>query len=148
MPSTWRRHNAVALGLAERATFAVADFTASMEWLGYFDIILSNPPYIPSAQIATLSSEVAVYDPLLALDGGHDGLDCWRCLIPEMAKLLSARGQIFVEIGDGQGADVTAFATAAGLSVAVSLPICLEKSDVLCSQVAPITEITAKMPNA
>ncbi len=111
-------HNARTLGLAERATFVVADFTTSMEGLGYFDIILSNPPYIPSAQIATLSSEVAVYDPLLALDGGHDGLACWRWLMPEMAKLLSVRGQIFVEIGDGQGADVTAFASAAGLSAA------------------------------
>ena len=111
-------HNAVVLGLADRATFAVADFTASMEGFGCFDIILSNPPYIPSAQIATLSSEVAVHDPLLALDGGQDGLDCWRRLMPEMAKLLSARGHIFVEIGDGQRADVTALASAAGLSAA------------------------------
>jgi release factor glutamine methyltransferase len=111
-------HNAGALGLADRATFAVADFTASMEGFGCFDIILSNPPYIPSAQIATLSSEVAVHDPLLALDGGQDGLDCWRRLMPEMAKLLSARGHIFVEIGDGQGAAVTALARAAGLSAA------------------------------
>ena len=111
-------HNACALGLVDRANFAVADFTASMEGFGYFDIILSNPPYIPSAQIATLSSEVAVHDPLLALDGGQDGLDSWRRLMPEMAKLLSARGHIFVEIGDGQGADVTALASAAGLSAA------------------------------
>ena len=58
----------------DRATFAVADFTASMEGFGCFDIILGNPPYIPSAQIATLSSEVAVHDPLLALNGGPDGL--------------------------------------------------------------------------
>ena len=141
------RHNARALGLGKRATFAVADFTASMGWLGYFDIILSNPPYIPSAQIATLSSEVAVYDPLLALDGGHDGLDCWRCLIPEMAKLLFARGQIFVEIGDGQGADVTAFATADGLSSGGIFADLSGKERCLVFSGGSDHEITAKMPN-
>ena len=109
-------YNAGALGLADRAVFSVADFTASLERLGCFDIILSNPPYIPSAQISTLSSEVALHDPLLALDGGQDGLDCWRVLMPEMAKLLSTQGRIFVEIGDGQEAEVTALAGAAGFS--------------------------------
>ena len=141
------RHNARALGFAKRATFAVADFTGSMEWLGYFDIILSNPPYIPSAQIATLSSEVAVYDPLLALDGGHDGLDCLRCLIPKMAKLLSERGQIFVEIGDGQGADVTAFATAAGLSSVGIFADLSGKERCLVFSGGSDHEITAKMPD-
>ena len=109
-------YNAGVLGLADRATFAVADFTATLDGLGCFDIILSNPPYIPSAQIATLSSEVAVYDPLLALDGGHDGFDCWRWVMPEMTKWLSAQGRIFVEIGDGQGADVIALAGDVGLA--------------------------------
>jgi release factor glutamine methyltransferase len=111
-------HNAGVLGLADRAVFSVADFTTSLKRLGCFDIILSNPPYIPSAQISTLSSEVALHDPLLALDGGQDGLDCWRVLMPEMAKLLSTQGRIFVEIGDGQEADVTALADAAGFSAA------------------------------
>ena len=109
-------HNAGVLGLDDRAVFSIADFTKSLERLGCFDIILSNPPYIPSAQISTLSSEVALHDPLLALDGGQDGLDCWRVLMPEMAKLLSTQGRIFVEIGDGQEADVTALAGAAGFS--------------------------------
>ena len=111
-------HNAGVLGLDDRAVFSVADFTTSLERLGYFDIILSNPPYIPSAQISTLSSEVALHDPLLALDGGQDGLDCLRVLMPEMAKLLSTQGRVFVEIGDGQEADVTALAGAAGFSAA------------------------------
>lgn len=110
-------YNADALGLADRASFAVSDFTTSLDGLGYFDIILSNPPYIPSAQIAALSSEVAEHDPLLALDGGLDGLECWRKLMPEMARLLSAQGRVFVEIGDGQEQNVIALAQAAGFSV-------------------------------
>ncbi len=110
-------YNADALGLADRASFAVADFTTSLDGLGYFDIILSNPPYIPSAQITALSSEVAEHDPLLALDGGLDGLECWRKLMPEMARLLSAQGRVFVEIGDGQEQNVIALAQAAGFSV-------------------------------
>lgn len=110
-------YNADVLGLAKRANFIVADFTASLNGLGYFDIILSNPPYIPSAQIASLSPEVAKHEPLLALDGGLDGLGCWRKLIPEMTKLLSAQGRVFVEIGAGQRADVITLAQAAGFSV-------------------------------
>ena len=109
-------HNAAALGLVDRATFAVADFATDLAGFGCFDIILSNPPYIPSAHIATLSPEVALHDPLSALDGGVDGLDCWRLLMPEMTKLLSARGRVLVEIGDGQGSDVMALAIAAGFS--------------------------------
>jgi release factor glutamine methyltransferase len=141
-------HNAGALGLTDRATFAVADFTASMEGFGCFDIILSNPPYIPSAQIATLSSEVAVHDPLLALDGGQDGLDCWRRLMPEMAKLLSARGHIFVEIGDGQGADVTALASAAGLSAAGVFADLSGTQRCLVFTGGANHEVAAKMPDA
>ena len=141
-------HNAGALGLADRATFAVADFTASMEGFGCFDIILSNPPYIPSAQIATLSSEVAVHDPLLALDGGQDGLNCWRRLMPEMAKLLSARGHIFVEIGDGQGAAVTALARAAGLSAAGVFADLSGTQRCLVFTGGANHEVAAKMPDA
>ena len=141
-------HNAGALGLADRATFAVADFTASMEGFGCFDIILSNPPYIPSAQIATLSSEVAVHDPLLALDGGQDGLDCWRRLMPEMAKLLSARGHIFVEIGEGQAADVTALASAAGLSAAGVFADLSGTQRCLVFIGGADHEVVAKMPDA
>lgn len=111
-------HNAGALALDDRATFVVADFTTNLAQLGYFDIILCNPPYIPSAQISALSPEVALYDPLLALDGGVDGLDSWRLLMPEMAKLLSAQGRIFVEIGEGQGPDVLVLANLAGFSYA------------------------------
>ena len=141
-------HNAVTIGLADRATFAVADFTASMEGFGCFDIILSNPPYIPSAQIATLSSEVAVHDPLLALNGGPDGLDCWRRLMPVMAKLLSARGHIFVEIGDGQRADVTALASAAGLSAAGVFADLSGTQRCLVFSGGADHEVSAKMPDA
>ncbi len=109
-------HNCSVLGLDDRAVFVVGDFATDLAQLGYFDIILCNPPYIPSEQIAALSPEVALYDPELALDGGLDGLDCWRLLMPEMAKRLLAFGRIFVEIGDGQAPDILALASSTGLS--------------------------------
>ena len=109
-------HNASVLGFENRSAFVLADFTIDLAHLGCFDIILCNPPYVPSAQIANLSPEVALYDPQLALDGGLDGLDSWRLLMPQMLKLLSAHGQVFVEIGDGQSSDVLALASLAGLS--------------------------------
>ena len=80
--------NCSVLGLDDRAAFVVGDFANDLAQFGCFDIILCNPPYIPSVEIATLSSEVALYDPKVALDGGADGLDCWRLLMPEMAKRL------------------------------------------------------------
>ncbi len=109
-------HNACVLGLEDRSSFVLADFTFNLAHLGCFDIILCNPPYIPTEQITNLSPEVALYDPRLALDGGVDGLDSWRLLMPEMIKLLSAQGQAFVEIGDGQSFHVLALASLAGLS--------------------------------
>ncbi len=117
--------NARALGLADRAEFAVRSFAvpADAPWPSAlkfrpekgFDLILSNPPYIPHAQISRLAPDVALYDPALALDGGPDGLDCWRSLLPRLPDLLSERGTALVEIGDGQRDDVVALAAAAGL---------------------------------
>lgn len=107
--------NARALGLAGRATFANRNFADRVDDLGQFDIILCNPPYIPSGDIDHLAPEVAQYDPRLALDGGDDGLECWRVLMPVMAALLSLQGRAFLEIGDGQAEDVGALASAAGL---------------------------------
>jgi release factor glutamine methyltransferase len=75
---------------------------------GPFDLIVSNPPYIPSAEIATLSVEVREHDPLLALDGGADGLGPYRLFASSLPPLLAPGGIIVFEIGAGQGPDVVA----------------------------------------
>ena len=67
-----------------------------------FDLLISNPPYIPSAEIATLDPEVRDFDPRLALDGGTDGLDFYRKLATEAKSFLKLDGKIMVEFGDGQ----------------------------------------------
>ena len=67
-----------------------------------FDLIISNPPYIPSAEIATLQSEVRDFDPRGALDGGADGLDFYRKLAMESKPFLKPGGKIMLEFGDGQ----------------------------------------------
>ena len=71
-----------------------------------FDIIVSNPPYIPTNQIDKLDVEVKNYDPKLALDGGLDGLDFYKKIIEQSPKYLSKNGKIFFEIGKGQSEDI------------------------------------------
>jgi release factor glutamine methyltransferase len=108
------RSNAVDLALADRAAFVACDYAAALS--GPFDLIVSNPPYIRSADIAGLATEVRDFDPLRALDGGSDGLDAYRALIPQAAPLLAQRGVLAVEIGQGQHGDIEALMTAAGLT--------------------------------
>ena len=67
-----------------------------------FDIVVTNPPYIPSNEIKFLETEVRKYDPILALDGGYDGLDAYRSIIPKLKHLLKPDGKIFVEVAKGQ----------------------------------------------
>jgi release factor glutamine methyltransferase len=105
--------NAVRLGLAARAAFIACDYAAALS--GEFDLIVSNPPYIRSADIAGLSVEVRDYDPLLALDGGTDGLDAYRALIPQAARLLAPGGALVVEAGHGQSGEIQRLIDAAGL---------------------------------
>ena len=95
--------NADRHGLGGRARFCQASFAADLTAHGQFDLILSNPPYIPSDDIKALDADVRHFDPLAALDGGLDGLDCWRILCPQFALLLADEGAAFVEIGAGQG---------------------------------------------
>lgn len=105
--------NAALNGMAERATFRQGDWTEGLA--GRFDVILSNPPYIPSAEIATLSVEVREHDPLLALDGGSDGLKPYRIFARTLPALLAPGGIIVFEIGAGQGTDVVALMREGGL---------------------------------
>jgi release factor glutamine methyltransferase len=107
------RLNAAGTGLAGRAAFRHGDWAAGLS--GPFDIIVSNPPYIPDGDIDALEPEVARFEPRGALAGGPDGLDCYRLLAPQMAALLGAGGVVAVEVGQGQDGDVAALLAAAGL---------------------------------
>jgi release factor glutamine methyltransferase len=95
------RENAANLGLAGRAAFLRGDWTAGLDDEG-FDLVVSNPPYIPSGDIAGLAPEVRDHEPRLALDGGPDGLDAYRLLVPEILRVLRPGGRFAVEIGIGQ----------------------------------------------
>lgn len=107
--------NAKALGLAERVEFSCADFAEDQIGLGRFDLVLCNPPYIPSSDIAGLAPDVADFDPMGALDGGEDGLVCWRAVLPAIYRWLAADGRAYLEIGAGQGDEVAFIAAQAGL---------------------------------
>jgi len=110
--------NARALGLESRFTPIHSDCFAAIS--ARYDFIVSNPPYIPSRAVDTLSPEVRQYDPLRALDGGADGLDFYRILAAQSAAHLKEGGYIAVEIGAGQRADVCALFAAAGFSLIAS----------------------------
>lgn len=109
------RRNASALGLADRALIAVGDWTGAAA--GPIDLILANPPYIPHAEIARLAPEVRGYDPHGALDGGPDGLDPYRAILPAAADLLTPDGVAALELGAGQWRAVADIAEAVGLAV-------------------------------
>jgi release factor glutamine methyltransferase len=108
------RDNAKRLGLAERARFETGDW---QETAGAFDLIVANPPYIPSDEIASLAPEVGRYEPRRALDGGADGLDAYRSLAPVIAGHLQPDGRTVLEIGKGQGDHVAVILSAAGVNV-------------------------------
>jgi len=108
--------NASRLGLADRAHFIATDWFDGVS--GRFDLVLSNPPYIARAEIAGLAREVAGFDPLLALDGGVDGLDAYRRIAQKLPEALNDGGQLVVEIGPTQAKAVMDIFRAAGLSVA------------------------------
>lgn len=109
------RRNAEANGLAGRAEFRLGDWGSGVD--GRFDVIVSNPPYIPDQDIAGLEPEVARYEPRTALAGGPDGLDCYRALAPDVARLLGDAGVVGVEVGEGQAEAVAALLREAGLAV-------------------------------
>lgn len=100
------RENAAAGGLSERITFHLGDAFAALPAGLRFDLVVSNPPYIASAEIATLEPEVRDFDPRLALDGGGDGLEFYRRLAREAAPFLKPGARMMVEFGDGQAGDL------------------------------------------
>jgi release factor glutamine methyltransferase len=110
------RANAGRLGLAPRAAFLACDYTAALS--GTFDLIASNPPYVRSGDIDALAAEVRDHDPRRALDGGADGLNAYRLIAPQAARLLAPGGSLVLEVGYGQSGDVGRLLTMAGLSLA------------------------------
>ncbi len=107
------RDNARRLGLI-RAKLLACDLAAALD--GPFDLIVSNPPYIASGDIAALAPEVRDFDPRPALDGGSDGLDCYRAIAATVPALLRPGGALVVELGAGQAEAVAALFSAAGLA--------------------------------
>ena len=99
--------------MAERSAFLCGDWAAALG--SQFDLILSNPPYVESAAIAGLMPEVAWFEPAMALDGGADGLACYRAIIDALPALLIPGGIAVVELGVGQGEAVAELAREAGL---------------------------------
>jgi release factor glutamine methyltransferase len=110
--------NAQRLGLNGRARFRNGDWGKGLE--ERFDLIVSNPPYIRRGDIAGLSPEVRDFDPVLALDGGPDGLDAYRELAPDLERLLDPGGCAVLEVGQGQAPAVMRILEAVGLRSAGS----------------------------
>jgi release factor glutamine methyltransferase len=106
--------NAAALGMADRAAFLCGDWAAALD--GRFDLILCNPPYIPTSDIQSLMPEVARFEPRHALDGGADGYSAYRRLIPDLGRLLELSGAAVLETGAGQAAAIAELAQGAGFT--------------------------------
>ena len=107
------KRNLQRLGLASRGSIVVADWTAPLN--GKFDLIVTNPPYIPAAEIASLQTEVAEFEPNLALNGGVAGLDAYRENFPFVGSLLAHDGILVAEFGNGQVDPVILLAEAMGM---------------------------------
>jgi release factor glutamine methyltransferase len=111
------RANAERHQVASRLTFHQGDGFAALPHGLAFELIVSNPPYIASAEIETLDPEVRDFDPRTALDGGTDGLDFYRRLARESAAWLRPGGKLMLEFGDGQGEAIRDLLTAASWRV-------------------------------
>ena len=113
------RQNSALLGLAERAEIVYGDWRESADLIQTYskkaDIIVANPPYIPTERIATLSAEVRLNDPWAALDGGADGLEAYRTLAPLLPQLIHPDGLVALETGQGQTEAVESLLTSFGM---------------------------------
>lgn len=107
------RENAVRLGVSDQADFICADWSAPL--CGRFDLIVANPPYIPSEEIEGLDREVRLFDPRGALDGGADGLAAYRQILEAAGGLLAPEGLLLFEIGASQADAVRELAEHFGL---------------------------------
>jgi release factor glutamine methyltransferase len=106
--------NAAALGLAARTEFRLGDWLAGLA--ERFDLIVGNPPYIATSELAQLAAEVVQHEPHLALDGGRDGLDCYRTIARGLGRCLRPDGRLLLEIGADQADSVVEIFAAAGFA--------------------------------
>lgn len=113
------QRNAQNLGLSHQARFARMNWNDGLK--AKFDLVISNPPYIPAYDIDHLQDEVRLHDPQLALAGGKDGLDAYRFLLPQITSLLMPNGQCLMELGKGQFDAVAKIAMQNGLQVAPAI---------------------------
>jgi release factor glutamine methyltransferase len=111
------RRNAIKLGLIDRAAIATGYWMDLLR--GRFDLIVSNPPYIAEADMAELMPDVAVYEPLLALAAGADGLDAYRVIIPQLRESLTDGGVAVLELGAGHAKLVSEIAAGSGLDASL-----------------------------
>jgi release factor glutamine methyltransferase len=114
------RRNAECLGFGAQAQFAVGDWATALN--GSFDAIVANPPYIAHGDIDRLPREVRDYDPLMALDGGGDGLDAYRALAGDIPRLLSPGGFFACEVGAGQDSAVAGIIRGCGFVIVETVP--------------------------
>ena len=114
------KENAERFAMSSRCMFRLGSWGKGIE--GSFDILISNPPYIESGVVPGLEPEVADFDPLLALDGGADGLDAYRALIPDMARLAVTGAVAALEVGVGQDVAVGRLLAGAGFGEIAVLP--------------------------
>ena len=105
-----------------RINFFEADGRSALPGKILFDLIVSNPPYIPTSEISKLQAEVREHDPHVALDGGTDGLDFYRALATHALKRLQPSGRLMLEVGDGQAEEVSALLLASGWRVLEVFP--------------------------
>jgi len=116
------RANAQALGLDTRAQFIQSDWCMALTKNFRADIVLANPPYIPAGEIATLAPEVRQYDPMRALHGGEDGLQCYRKIFSQLSLYLSPHALILTEVGATQAQDVAEIGRASGMKLSSIVP--------------------------
>ena len=114
------RENAQALGLAARTRFVHADWTDD-DWTrdlgGPFEVVVSNPPYIPASDIAALDADVRDFEPMDALNGGADGLDAYRIIVKGVRGLIATGGILAFEVGIGQADEVAGLMSGAGFKI-------------------------------
>ncbi len=119
---TVARANAERHGASARMIFHEGDLFTPLPAELKFDLIVSNPPYIPTGEITALEPEVRDHDPRAALDGGEDGLDFYRRIATEGADRLRSGGRLMAEFGDGQAEALRRIFTSSGWQVREILP--------------------------
>ncbi len=108
------RRNAARHGVGDRVDFRLGDLFDAVRGEPPFDLVVSNPPYIPTAEIETLDADVRAYEPRMALDGGADGFELHRRLASGAASYLAPGGSLLVEVGMGQAPQLEKTLAAAG----------------------------------